>query len=290
MFSIPSSKVAVEDRSAQRLLELLGERVAVRYMKTEWAHLPCFQYLVEEGEVAAMEPAWGGDAAKRASQIQQVGALFQFSASKHSKSIAITASANPGPLQRAEWVEFMSFFFNKEAEAMQVFEGIQDRYLCPRKQVSEHSAKPVVAWAYYSSWSKEWVITNAAYKHYYLRDAGAQLVGSTNTDMKFNTPSGLHAAMANVDILIDETYSAGAYTFSKALGNPRNRHRKGEGGLGAGMPCILLCTVCAQTEGGRGGWGDTAKTPGGRGPTQPGTGTVQGRVGWGRGCCANCLA
>ena len=44
------------------------------------------------------------------------------------------------------------------------------------------------------------------------------LVGSTNTDMKFNTPSGLHAALANVDILIDETYSAGAYTFSRALG------------------------------------------------------------------------
>ena len=61
------------------------------------------------------------------------------------------------------------------------------------------------------------MITNAAYKHYYHRDAGAQLVGSTNTDMKFNTPSGLHAALANVDILIDKTYSAGAYTFSKFL-------------------------------------------------------------------------
>ena len=122
MFSIPLSKVAVEDSSAQRLLELLGERLAVRYMQTQWAQSPCFQYLVEEGEVVAMEPAWGGDAAKRTSQLQQVGALFQFSASTHSKSIAITASADPGPLQRAEWVEFMSLFFNKEAEAMQAFE------------------------------------------------------------------------------------------------------------------------------------------------------------------------
>ena len=61
------------------------------------------------------------------------------------------------------------------------------------------------------------MITNAAYKHYYHGVAGAQLVGSTNTDMKFNTPSGLHAALANVDILIDETYSAGAYTSSKVL-------------------------------------------------------------------------
>ena len=43
-------------------------------MQTQWAQLPCFQYLVEEGEVAAMEPAWRGDAAKRASKIQQVGA------------------------------------------------------------------------------------------------------------------------------------------------------------------------------------------------------------------------
>ena len=122
MFSIPLSKVAVEDSSAQRLLELLGERMAVRYMQTQWAQSPCFQYLVEEGEVAAMEPAWGGDAAKRTSQLQQVGALFQFSASTRSKSIAITASADPGPLQRADWVEFMSSFFNKEAEGMPAFD------------------------------------------------------------------------------------------------------------------------------------------------------------------------
>ena len=61
------------------------------------------------------------------------------------------------------------------------------------------------------------MITNAAYKHYYHRDAAAQLVGSTNTGMMFNTTLGLHAALANVDILIDEAYSAGAYTFSKFL-------------------------------------------------------------------------
>ena len=40
--------------------------------------------------------------------------------------------------------------------------------------------------------------------------------------MKFNTTSGLHAALANVDILIDETYNAGAYTFSKDYGLQAN--------------------------------------------------------------------
>ena len=219
-------------------------------MQTQWAQLPCFQYLVEEGEVAAMEPAWGGDAAKRASLIQRVGALFQFLASTHSKSIAITASADPGPLQRAEWVEFMSFFFNNEAKAMLVFEGIRERYLCHRKQVSEHSAKPVVAWAYYSSWNKQWVITNAAYKHYYLRDAGAQLVGNTNTDMKFNTPSGLHTALANVDILIDETYTAGEYTFSRALGKSQEHAPKGRGRGGSGY-AMHVALHSARTD--RGG-------------------------------------
>ena len=88
------------------------------------------------------------------------------------------------------------------------------------------------------------MITNAAYKHYYLRDAGAQLVGSTNTDMKFNTPSGLHVAMANVDILIDETYSAGAYTFSRALGKYQEHAPKvrGRGGSGYAMHIALHST------------------------------------------------
>ena len=95
-----------------------------------------------------------------------------------------------------------------------------------------------------------WVITNAAYKHYYHRDAGAQLVGSTNTDMKFNTPSGLHAALANVDILIEETYIAGAYTFSRALGKSQEQAPKGRGRGGSGYAMHVALHSARTSRGG----------------------------------------
>jgi len=216
-FSIPLDKVAVEDSTAYRLLELVGERLAVRYMETQYAQSPCFQYLVREGEIETLEPSWGGDAAKRALQLEAVNAQLTYSASSDPKSIAISATSDPGPLQRAEWIEFVSLFFNKEGEANSLFEGIRDRYICHRKQVAEYKSKPVVAWVYNSSWGGNWVVSNSEFKHYYLRDAGATVLGTAGVDMTFTTAAELHAALANVDILIDETYSLSEYTFQQFL-------------------------------------------------------------------------
>ena len=42
--------------------------------------------------------------------------------------VAFDASSDPGMLHRAEWLKFVSAFFNKEPEANRVFDGIQQRY------------------------------------------------------------------------------------------------------------------------------------------------------------------
>ena len=69
-------------------------------------------------------------------------------------------------------------------------------------------------------------------------------------------------------------------------GSPSNRHRKGEGGVGAGMPRILLCTVRSKIEGGREGQGGRARTPGGAWSNTAGhrDGTGKGSVGQGMLC------
>ena len=66
----------------------------------------------------------------------------------------------------------------------------------------------------------------------------------------FDTPSGLHTALANVDIRIDETYSAGAYTFGRALGKSQEHAPKGRGRGGSGY-AMHVALHSARTD--RGG-------------------------------------
>ena len=50
--------------------------------------------------------------------------------------VRFDASTDPGMLHRAEWLKFVSAFFNKEPEANRVFEGIQERYTTAQNAAS----------------------------------------------------------------------------------------------------------------------------------------------------------
>ena len=43
----------------------------------------------------------------------EVDAAWNWTSSSLPKSIAFTANSDPGALNRAEWIKFMSLFFNK---------------------------------------------------------------------------------------------------------------------------------------------------------------------------------
>lgn len=57
-----------------------------------------------------------------------------------------SATADPGPLQRAEWIKFLAPFFNKEVEANKVFDNIKLAYDKANLTGSAEASGAKVAW------------------------------------------------------------------------------------------------------------------------------------------------
>ena len=143
VFAVPLQGVAVEDTSVLRFLELLGVQATVRYMQTQYATSGCLQSLAQRSAIGPL--ASSSSAAVRQAQLAAVDALFTWSGSAEPKSIAMSATADPGSLQRAEWIKFVAAFFNKEAEAQRIFEAVRQQYLFEAQATLGVATRPVVA-------------------------------------------------------------------------------------------------------------------------------------------------
>ena len=79
------------------------------------------------------------------------------------------------PLARAEWIKFMALFFNKEAEASELFDGIEAEYTSLLDKAAFVADKPTVFLdaPYQGTW---WVAGGQSYAARFLADAGASYV------------------------------------------------------------------------------------------------------------------
>ena len=142
------------------------------------------------------------------------------------KAISFSASADPGPLHRSEWLKFVSFFYNMELEAEEVFSKIAANYECTKAMAAADvpsSDRPGVAFISYSSFSTppEFVVSVADYKLALVADAGARNVDTSNMTIQINSWSGLpshvgfntsgemwdYLSAQNVSVIVDESYS-----------------------------------------------------------------------------------
>ncbi|MBL7979063.1 MAG: ABC transporter substrate-binding protein [Bacteroidetes Order II. Incertae sedis bacterium] len=79
--------------------------------------------------------------------------------------------AEASPLARTEWIKFMALFFNKEAEANQIFDGLKQRYRTLQKMPTP-GPKPVVFTGSY--FNGNWYIAgSSSFMAHLIRDAGA---------------------------------------------------------------------------------------------------------------------
>jgi hypothetical protein len=151
------------------------------------------------------------------------------------------ASADPGPLGRAEHIVYLSAFFNAEKEALAYYKNVSDSYEVKSAPAAD-AAAPTVAWLtthedatmsfLFSADGKPLgpgiaaVLSFARYKTLLTEDAGGA-VGSkaatlkapaafaSNDDVVFaqsefgtkaKTVAALQEALKGVNVLIDETY------------------------------------------------------------------------------------
>lgn len=79
------------------------------------------------------------------------------------------------PLARAEWVKYVSLFFNLEADAEAVFDNIKTQYTDAKVLAASiaEDERRVVLWNYFSPYSDSWTIPGAeTYIGALIRDAG----------------------------------------------------------------------------------------------------------------------
>ncbi|GJJ68293.1 hypothetical protein EMPS_00639 [Entomortierella parvispora] len=209
-FDIPVTNVAALDTTAVSYLEMLGERVAIKEVDTEGlVSSPCVQLGLEQNEIIGLDD---NNATLLAQQLEAVDLIFSSYASTPANKTVITSEVeDPGPLNRAEWLEFYATFFNLEEMAQNLTGSINDNYNCFKKAASAATTKPLVAWTTYNAPSTynnntaSWTISDAAYKVDFTVDAGGTFFNGTGGVLSFNTSAAFLAAIQDIDIMIDET-------------------------------------------------------------------------------------
>eukprot|EP00879_Flechtneria_rotunda_P006791 GHRR01007135.1.p1 GENE.GHRR01007135.1~~GHRR01007135.1.p1 ORF type:complete len:459 (+),score=184.18 GHRR01007135.1:244-1620(+) len=246
-FQIPLYSVSVTDSNAAGFLAELGmvDRVA---LADKYSYNECLQAInvcgngaVDPSEPVDYDPSPANDAEFNASVVEwqqlssaqnsKVDAIFTSMATDNPKSIAVTSYADPGVLNRAEWVKFVAVFFNKEVEAEKLFNQITSDYQAlnktARAAVGDKQAPTKTVWI--SKFGDVASINFASYKRQYMTDAGGVLpaasdiaaAGGQKVDGQYSTVNynfnlsvptqkqGFVDIISQVDKIFDDTYGFG---------------------------------------------------------------------------------
>ncbi|KAG0350669.1 hypothetical protein BC939DRAFT_450166 [Gamsiella multidivaricata] len=211
--NVPVSNLASLATTAVAYIEMLGRRSAIKAVDTEGlVSSPCVQYGLNHSEIIGLEDK---NQTLRAEQLGKVDVIFSSFGSEvgsENKTVVTSEVSDPGPLNRAEWLEFYSTFFNLEEAAQNLTSTINNNYNCFKKAANAKTTKPVIAWASYvapSSYNNNtasWGVSGAAYKKILSEDAGATFFNGTTTGT-FTTAAAFADALKDVDVLIDETFT-----------------------------------------------------------------------------------
>eukprot|EP00899_Mesostigma_viride_P005666 jgi/Mesvir1/150/Mv13514-RA.1 len=211
--SLPVRSMAVAQTVAISFLEILGLRPQITRLDATWVSSPCIQKMAVAGAIKPLEALgeWG-NATLLGEQVQGIPLVLVDEWTKsnvqpyRNNYVAFDATTDPGALKRAEWIKYLSLFFNKEAEANAYFADINARYNCFSTMARSRPDKPTVAWIFYSDYA-DFSIRDNEYMLQLTEDAGGRNVDSSLM-RSYATPEELHDALKNVDVVIDTTYDS----------------------------------------------------------------------------------
>ncbi|KAF8978509.1 hypothetical protein BGZ52_005957 [Haplosporangium bisporale] len=215
---IPVKNAATIATTPLAFIELLGRRSALRAVDTEnLITSPCVQYDLEQKKIVPLEDK---NLTLRAEQFRAADVIFSTFGSEpgtENKTVVTSEVSDPGPLNRAEWLEFYSTFFNLEGPAQELTASINNNYNCFKAAAATAATKPVIAWTSYAAPSQfnnntaSWSFSGADYKRILSTDAGASFFNGTTSSI-FTSAAEFAAALTTVDVLIDETFTGADMT------------------------------------------------------------------------------
>ncbi|KAJ2890303.1 hypothetical protein IWW38_004208, partial [Coemansia aciculifera] len=222
IFAVPGSKIALDSAPASAAIELLGTQssVAAAY-KYFFVTSPCMQKQLDGLPRIQQSFVTPGARRRRSSDgsrlmrrvsydIGSLGLQWTFTTygMNDPYSIAVNPEDADDMLGKAEWIKFVAAFYNKEAEANSIFDGIESRYNALKATASSGSSATAktIGLARYNKvangtvlgWSIDQVQPWLAQG---LADAGLRAYSGDTTS--FRSASDFYKAISNWDILID---------------------------------------------------------------------------------------
>jgi len=207
LFSIPVNSIGFTSTTEATFFEILGVQQSILYSSTlEYIASPCIQELALIGSIIP----FSSNNTIEAEQELTLGVVFEFSKDPTSiTEMSTSTSSDTTPLGRAEWIKFISLFYNLEVASTTFFNITQTSYNCFSNEfTTKSSSTPLVAWVSYESYeTNSWTISNAAYKVALIADAGGKTLSTLNPSSGlYPSPAAWQQAVQDVDIIIDETY------------------------------------------------------------------------------------
>ncbi|KAL0485728.1 hypothetical protein AKO1_003287 [Acrasis kona] len=213
-FSLPVSRVGTLDTVSNSVIEMLGYRSAIKLIDVDQdVTSPCIQARVNSNLIEQLNQY---NKTIYSQQLLTVDAVFGgYVADPRNTTIATSLEQDPGLPNRAEWVKFYSVFFNAEASANTLYNGIvtnQNCFISQAKASNAQSTKPTIAWTYYTPAYPTYGIlasftfSNASYVRQLVENAGANLFIPPSNNLVYTTNTDFKSLLLNVDIVVDTTY------------------------------------------------------------------------------------
>lgn len=215
MFEIPVKTIATAETVSVNFLEHLDLEDKIVFGPLFYTSSPCVQKLGADGNITQIAGTFPDDTEFKA-QMATVDLVFISNFAHQNggdlpNSVTFDTSTDPGALNRLEWIKFMSTFTNDEAKANEYMKEIVDRYECTKKVATDLATSKTVAFISISSFFGN-VVSQAAYKIEFIEDAGGVNPFTPPDDtpgasIPYATLEELALAIADVDVLIDESYA-----------------------------------------------------------------------------------
>ena len=247
-FEIPLTSLSVPETVPYAFVEQLGldDRV---YDVSQFVTGACGQKLLECGDVApdTFSGYLSNLTALESTAGSSVDGIMATSAQEYPKIFSFSATEDPGVLNRAEWIKFLGLFFNRDAYASNIYDGIVQSYNDIKAKANvKGESKPVVAWVSHFVFQDDehYEVKLPAYQAEFVSDSGAQNVdlkeiekqypgvtvsdfSPTTLEFAWDKPTAFKSKedaqkaflefLSTVDVIIDETYSPepASYTFEQ---------------------------------------------------------------------------
>ncbi|CAG8476772.1 709_t:CDS:2 [Acaulospora colombiana] len=199
-FQVPVRNVASLDQTTLTFLEIIGAQSSLQYVEDEHSITsPCLQ------KDLAIQPFNDSDLAN-------VDIVFSNSIVYNaSKYVTVSLGDDLSPLSNANWVKFVSLFFNLEATANSAYSSMEAAYSCNANNVANVTDRKTIVWVAYDFNSGMFTIDTDNFYSSLVIDAGANspdiISGSLNM-------SDLHEIINSAYIVIDQTnFTTGNDTF-----------------------------------------------------------------------------